>query len=226
MPEALVVAPKFDDATVYSYNWSREVVDELRAHGYTVTDIGGRPVRRSEVEEQLRRLPSALYIHYNHGSEDAHWGTATEAVVDLQNVDLLSGREVYCMNCESAKVLGAEAVKRGCLVYWGYTDVFAFTSDAPAEFKQFANAGIKHRLSGLSWKEALERVKKLGEELREKLFSEGKFVAASAMQHDTDVLVCYQKGDEPPKEKSWLDELLEWIRRIVEWIRKIIRGEG
>lgn len=222
---AVVVAPKFDLATEHSYSWSREVVDVLRSYGYEVVDIGGRPVSRSEVTDALLRNTGALYVHYDHGSEWAHWGSQVEPVVDLWNVDLLSGREVYCMNCESARLLGVEAIKRGCLAYWGYRDVFVFTSDAVADFKEFANAGIKRRLSGLSWKEALNEVKKLGVSLSEKLFSEGKFVAASAIQHDTDVLVCYEKGDEigNPEEKPWWRRLVEWIGRLIERIRRWIR---
>lgn len=217
---ALVVAPKFDDATEYSYEWSREIADWLKTALYDVVDIGGREVSRAEVESALANV--ALYVHYDHGSEDCHWGSRTTKVIDLQNDALLGGKEVYCMNCLSASKLGRDAVKKkGCLAYYGYTDVFAFSTDALDDFKTLANAGLKYKLLGYSWQQVVSMVKQLADVLVEKLYKAGKFIAASAMQHDADVLVCWEPGN-TPEPKSWIDELIEAIKKFIERIRRII----
>jgi hypothetical protein len=223
--KALVVAPRFDDETVYSYEWSREIVDWLKTAMYDVVDIGGRTVRRGEVEDALKQNIE-LYVNYNHGSEECHWGSSTEKVVDLNNDSLLGGKEVYCMNCLSASKLGRDAVKnKGCVAYYGYTDVFAFSTDALDDFKTFANAGLKYRLCGYSWQQVVLMVKRLADILVEKLYKDGKFIAASAMQHDADVLVCWESGN-VPESKSWIDKLIEDIKKFIEWIRRVIGEKG
>ena len=219
MGKALVVAPRFDDATGYSYEWSREIVDWLKTALYDVVDLGGRTVGRSEVEGELKKN-FELYVHYNHGSEDCHWGSSVEKVVDLQNDSLLGGKEVYCMNCLSASKLGRDAVKnKGCVAYYGYTDVFAFSTDALDYFKTLANAGLKYRLCGYSWQQVVSMVKQLAETLVEELYNAGKFIAASAIQHDADVLVCWEPGH---VSNSWIDNLVGAVRKFIEWIRRVI----
>ena len=197
MTVAVLVAPKFDSATEYSYDWSREAKALLEQKGYEVIDIGGRRVSRAEVEEALKENPNAIYIHFNHGSEDAHWGSEAEKVMDLDNVDLLFQREVYCMNCLSAKELGIEAWKHKATAYWGYVEVFTFTTEALDEFQEFANSGLKFRLEGKSWNECLQLAKDLAKALAQKLVEAGKYIASVILQGDADVLRCYTE-DMPP----------------------------
>jgi len=154
-------------------------------------------VSRAEVEKALKENPVAIYIHYNHGSEDAHWGSEDEAVVNLENVELLSGRETYCMNCLSAKKLGVEAWKGKATAYWGYIEVFTFTTEAPDEFREFANSGLKFWLEGKTWKESLQLAKDLAKALTQKLVEAGKYIASVVLQGDADALRCYTE-DMPP----------------------------
>ena len=197
---AILVAPKFDDATSYSFDWSREVKRMLEEKGYAVIDISGREVSREEVEKALKDNPGAIYIHYNHGEEDAHFGSLTEKVVDLKNVQLLGKREVYCLNCLSAKKLGVEAYRNGAIAYWGYIKTFIFSTDAINEFKTFANVGIKLRLEGKTWEECLQTAKNLAKELCQKLISEGKIISAVILQHDADALRCYTENNPPESQ--------------------------
>jgi hypothetical protein len=141
-----------------------------------------------------------MLVHYDHGNETELIGANGEPVIDLTNTELLSGREVYCMNCLSAKVLGARAYSDyGCKAYWGYTDVVSFTTDALAEFKQALNHGFFLRLEGLSWEECVLKTKKVMQQLANQLALEGKIIASVAMTNDMNALVCYNGGSEPPK---------------------------
>jgi len=195
MPVALVIAPRFDNATEYSYDWSREAVEILKHGGYTVIDMGGGTVRRRDVEEKIRNAD--MVVFYNHGTEDALWGSRDEPVIDTLNAMLLSGRECYTMACLSAKKLGVEAYKLGCKAYWGYCEPFSFTTDAADVFKKFANEGLRLRIiEKVSWKTALEKTRQLGQELSEKLLDEGKMVASICMKMNAENLRCY--NGEPP----------------------------
>jgi hypothetical protein len=201
MTLAILVAPKFDEPTSYSYEWSREIKEMLEEKGFQVVDISGRAVSREEVEQFLRQNPKVIYIHYNHGNTDCHYGSETVKVVDLKNAVLLSGREVYCMNCLSARELGVEAYKNGALAYWGYVEVFAFSTEALDEFKEFANAGLKYKLEGHTWEECLKLVKELAEQLCQKLVEAGKYMASILLKQDADALRCYTPNNPPTETK-------------------------
>lgn len=201
MQLAILNAPKFDEPTEYSLDFSREVKEWLENKGYTVIDISGRETSRSEVDEALRNHPKALFIHYNHGSEDKLWGSKNEAVVDLENVDLLVGRPTYCMNCLSAQKLGVEVWKRGCIFYYGYIQVFGFSTEALQDFKAFANYGIFLYLEGESLSELASKARDKGRELSTKLADEGKYLASVLMSQDVDALRCWN-GEVPGPEVS------------------------
>jgi len=192
--KALLVAPVFDEVTKYSYEWSREARRLLEAKGYGVQDLGGREVRRSEVENGLKNAD--IICFFDHGTEDALFGSPSEPVVDSERAGLLSGREVYTMACLSASRLGVEAWKAKARAYWGYEKSFTFTTDALKDFQEFAVCGLRYRLEGKSWSEALKLAKELGKSLAEGLASEGKFIASSCMYYDADALRCYD-GEEP-----------------------------
>ncbi len=201
MNTAILVAPKFDEATEHSYDCSRDIKSQLEKHGYEVIEVNGGRVHKELVEEKLKENEGAIYIHYDHGSEDAHYGSETEQVINTENVGLLSGREVYCMNCSSAKKLGVEAWRKGAKAYWGYNDVFVFTTDALDEFKEFSNSGLIFRLGGKDWMECLRLTKQLAEDLAQKLAKEGKIIASVILQNDANILRCYTP-DNPPDESG------------------------
>ncbi len=198
---AILIAPVFDDVTQYTYEWSREVEDLLIQHGYRVVSLANRPLSRKEVEDTIKSHPNALILFYDHGTEKSLVASENENAIDTENVYLLANRECFTVACLSAKKLGVEAYKIGCLAYWGYTRVFVFTTDALEEFKQFANNGIKLRIKeNLSWEKCLEETKKLAKQLVNKLISEGKIVAAVLMQQNAEALVCYTPNN-PPESK-------------------------
>ena len=207
MQIAILIAPNFDEPTSYTFNWSRELVSLLQEKGYNVIDIGNKEVSRSEVEYYLNLFPNVLCIHYNHGNEDCWYGSFTEKIVDLDNAQLLSHREVYCLNCLSAKKLGVEAYKLGAIAYWGYVETFTFTTDAIEEFKEFANSGIKFRLEGHSWEESLQMSKNLAKQLSEKLIKEGKFIASIVLEQDANALRCYTEKNPPQETKCLLRKI-------------------
>jgi hypothetical protein len=220
--KALLVAPVFDDVTAYSYAWSREARRLLESRGFAVQDIGGREVARREVEDALK--DADILCFFDHGSVDALYGSRSEAVVDLGNAGTLSGREVYTMACFSARRLGLEAWKLGARAYWGYEKAFAFTTDALDAFGEFSVCGLRARLEGRSWSEALQAARKLGRSLAERLAGEGKLMASSCMSYDAEALRCYD-GEEP-STKCPLRRLALRLLGRRGWYVSRLRGMG
>jgi len=139
---AVLVAPLFDEATKYSFMWAQRLRSALEQMGWRIVEVGGREVSREEVEELLDKSPCAAFIFYDHGTEDALWGSEEEEVVDLKNVGKLANRVVYTMACLSAKRLGAVAHLKHGAVYVGYVEEFAFTEYDEHLFCECANSGM------------------------------------------------------------------------------------
>lgn len=204
------VAPKFDEPTEYSYGFNRKIVAEAKKRGHTVIDLTIEDAIREKVEEALEANVDAFVIHYDHGSENALIGNDERAVIDLLNVHLLSDREVYNMNCSSAKILGVEAYKKKAVAYWGFTDVVYFTTDALPEFEESFNIGFLLKLDGKTWSECLEKVKQRMSELVDKLVDEGKAMPAWCMRNNRDILHCWGDNiEQPPPQESEC-----WFRRL------------
>lgn len=194
----LFVAPCFDEVTKYTLDEAMDAADYLESKGFKVIRLVKEKAVRENVEKYLRENPELRIAHYDHGSEDKIWGNDKRPVIDLENVDLLQGRICYNDNCSSAKKLGVEAWKRGA-IYWGYDDVFYFTTDAAEEFKEFVNSGIKAYADGIKdWKECLRIAKQTAAKLIDKLIKAGKALAAACLRHDRDHLHCW--GPEKPGE--------------------------
>jgi hypothetical protein len=150
--QVLLIDPKFDDATAFSHLWASRLKKALEEEDWKVLEIGGRRVSRAEVEEALENNPNIPYIHYDHGSSDAHWGSETEAVLDLQNISKVAGRIVYCMNCLSAKKLGAVAHSSYGCIYIGYIREFTFSVEDEHLFCEAANSGfIAYAMGEKDW---------------------------------------------------------------------------
>jgi len=193
----IFIRPKFEQVTEITFEEAQDAIDYLKGKGETIIDLAVQDAVREKVETTLKENPDANVAHYDHGNETSWIGNDERAVVDLNNVDLLAGRECYCDNCSSAKTLGIEAWKRKAKAYWGYKDIFYFTTDAKEEFQEFVNNGIKRHVDGYGWKECLEITKQLATELIDKLVKVGKGLAAACLRNDRDILVCYTE-DMPP----------------------------
>lgn len=220
--KGIFAAPKFDEATEYSYKWNERLREKVGNRMEIIPLLLADAIREN-VEGALKDHPDALLIHYNHGSEDAIYGQDERPVVDLTNVSLLKNREVYNMNCLSAKTLGKAAYQNGCLAYWGYVEVVSFTTDAEQDFCEAFNYGFLLRIEGKAWKECLESTKAKMTEIIDDLVKRGNGIAAMLLREDRDALHCWAKDVEEPHEECPFSRLIVSLLgyRALSTLRKI-----
>jgi hypothetical protein len=127
----LVTRPEYDYTTRYISAWAEEVLTYARAQRHIVFDLRKTRARRKEFEGMLRKRHPSLVFLNGHGDEQTVAGQNDEMLVEAgTNETLLQNTVVYALSCRSAKVLGAECVKRGTLAYLGYTEDFIFLYSA------------------------------------------------------------------------------------------------
>jgi len=216
METLIAVAPLFDDVTVYSIAWTKKAIKEIEGKIEIIEFLDERAVKE-KVGRELDKTPKPeWFMHMDHGSEYVLWGDDEEPIIDLSNLDRLAGMHVYCLNCLSGKGLGAHAVGKGVLEYWGYLDSVAFTTDALEEFGDVFNYGIIVSVAEGRWlKDVVEEARQRGYDTADSLREEGKILAASAMVRDMNILhVYYEGGPEPPEPECRFSRL---VKRLFGW---------
>lgn len=173
---------EIDDVINISYLYDEDAVQEK-----VIQALGGTP-------------KPGWFVHYDHGDEYVIWGDDEKPIIDLGNLHLLAGIHVYCTNCSSGNGLGAHAVGKGILEYWGYNDPLSFTTDAKEEFGDVFNYGIVKTIKeGLSLKDVVEEAREYGYRVAEEIRAQGKILGAACMVRDMNILhVYYEGGPEPP----------------------------
>jgi hypothetical protein len=188
--KVILVRPRFDDATEYTFAFAEEILEWCRQAGIEVVELAEGEAVRDKVEEELRKGVDTL-IFYDHGNETSLIGQNEQPVIDLDNCQLLSEKEVYTLACLSAKELGVKIWEQGGK-YWGYTEVVGFTTDALPEFQKSFNCGYLYLfIEGASHSDALDKARQTFDELTQQLLSDGKMMAAIYMRQNRDNLVDY-----------------------------------
>jgi len=189
----LLINPRFDRASNFSYAWSVALIPALKSMGWDVITIGNREVRRLEVERAIEERNPELIIFYDHGKPDSLMGARTEPVFNIENARRLKDREVYTTACLSALDLGKAAARIGSKVYWGSSKPIMLTTTSNWVFKRHQNAGILRKIMApqLSWDDAFDYAYKVGDNLVKFLIGEGKPLESSAILNNNNGLTAY-----------------------------------
>ena len=205
--KAVLVRPKFDDPTTYTYGFAQEILQWCQEAGISIVELAEGEAIRARVEEELAK-GFDLFIHYDHGNEDALIGQDEKAVIDLSNCDLLKDKETYTLACLSAKSLGVDVWRKGGK-YYGYVEVVSFTTDALPAFQEAFNCGFKFRfIEGNSHQDTLTRAKQIFDDLATMLVDAGNIFAAICMRQNRDSLR-YYNAEKPGEGKGCLLTLLK-----------------
>jgi len=211
----LNIAHEIDEVCEYSFLWNQNLMAKL--HEVPKEQLLLQNAVRSKVEATINAIAPDLIVFYDHGSESELIGADGNSCLDTDNVNLLSGREVYTMACLSAKTLGVEAWRQGCRAFWGYVEEFGFTLDDLDAFEELAGLGLLARLlQGMSWADAKKQVQDKANYLIDKAISEGNFSAAMLIRENTDALRVWD-GEVPESQCSFRNFALKIFGRKRGW---------
>lgn len=217
--KVLGVAPKFDAATEYSFRWYKGTVDKTKGK-YVLKELLENEAVRTLLDQMVEEFKPDILLFYDHGDEDILVQQGGGSLVDKSNVGMVKNRVVYTMACLSAKGLGVEAWKMGC-VYVGYTELFYFTAGDESLFSEAAGHGFTLHVNGESdWaKIRWEMIKKFDEMINKTSDPWSKMW----LVHDRDCLAVY--NGETPRSKCAFRKVALKLFGEKGWnLRKAIRG--
>jgi hypothetical protein len=145
--------------TLFSFPSAGLVKNKAVAEGWTVTDLQGNNTNRANVETNINTVKPDYIIHYDHGSDFTLYGQNANAItpaIDDANVNLLSGRAVSTVSCESATGLGPLAIASTAKAYLGYDDLHWVHLWYLDKFEEASNAANYALLEGKTFQEAYD----------------------------------------------------------------------
>lgn len=123
----LITRPEHDNTTNYLSRYSELIIEFSKKKGIIFFDFRKDRVIKAEIKKLINKKNPKLIIFNGHGTEDSVRGHKDETLVKVgENEDLLNGRMVYAVSCQSARVLGRESKAES---YIGYNDDFVFVFD-------------------------------------------------------------------------------------------------
>ncbi|XHH08308.1 MAG: hypothetical protein ACFCUE_12155 [Candidatus Bathyarchaeia archaeon] len=143
----------------FSFLAGQKVKEKAVAEGWTVTDLQANDTNRANVEKTIRDFKPDFIMHFDHGTQYALYGQDNGnivAVLDAANTNLLEGKAVSTVSCESALGLGPLAVDSYAKAYLGYDDLHWVNLWYTNDFIEASNAANYALLEGKTFQEAYD----------------------------------------------------------------------
>lgn len=126
----LLTSPEVDLLTYYLSVWTKNMLKETKNSSNDYFLLKREKVTRRNFEKFLNKRAVDLVLLCGHGSSSTVDGNE-DIILDTENDDLLKGKTIHALSCQSASELGPDAVKKGANSYIGYREDFiAFLDDS------------------------------------------------------------------------------------------------
>jgi len=134
MVKFLITRPNHDIVTSYLFYWSKKILDFASKNSIDFIDLRGNKVNKENVESYLKKQNPKLVFFNGHGNDNYIAGFKDKLLIESgKNEELLKNKIIYSLSCNSAKLLGREAVKKGAETFIGYEDSFMLYTDSERE---------------------------------------------------------------------------------------------
>ena len=185
----LIIRPQFpnDGFTGYSFAAADPVKATAIAEGWNVTDLQMNDTNRAKVTQTINSGAFDFIIHYDHGGDFAMCGqnnNAFENAIDNNNVDLLKGKAVSTVSCDTAVGLGPLSIVSGAKAYLGYNDLNWVYYAWKNQFAAAANAANIELLQGQTFQQAYNTAYPVFTQMYQQILNAGDSLAASALLHN------------------------------------------
>jgi hypothetical protein len=194
---AVGIDSNWEPATLAAYQYrEKHVYPHLASKGYTIDKCQGPLARRIYVAPKAQQTGVVYLTGVGHGSYTTYTGHYYDPVFEVGNYSAAESSEkiVHFLSCETARDLGPDFVKNGCLAYFGYDEDFVFTvADQDTFFECDSEIDLAFA-DGLTADQVYDRAKKLFAQRAADFRAQGKQNEAATLELDFDRLRCPSSG--------------------------------
>ena len=116
----LNLRPSYEVVTRYCAAYQNQVLSAARSAGLPTTDLHGNNATKVNFENVLRTQDPLLVNISGHGAPDYMTGQDGEFLLGTSNANVVAGRVVYDLSCNSGAVLGPATINTGAISFLGY----------------------------------------------------------------------------------------------------------
>ncbi|MEM3646829.1 MAG: hypothetical protein QW334_01605 [Thermofilum sp.] len=193
MTEILLIAPRFDNATQYSFLWARRLLEKVEgklAVVFLPEDLATRDYALANMDNK------EAVVFYDHGSDDCLYAQGgEECIFTSGDAHLFRNTLLYTMACLAARKLGATVYANGGF-FVGYYEPFSFVVNEEERFSRAANSGF------IAWAEGERDFAKIKQTMVDAFNAEIDSTqdawAKVWLRYDRDALRVYAPGVDTP----------------------------
>jgi hypothetical protein len=188
---ALAVDSNYESVTAAACKFrNRHVYPALNRRGFVIEKLQGALARRYYIAPAAARPQIDYITGVGHGAYDTftgHHGDPIFQVGAYQRAEV-AGKIVHLLSCQTARELGRDFVRHGCLAFFGYDENFTFHFDfADLFFECDAEIDLAFA-EGLTAKKVDARVRALFERRIAELLAAGHVYVAATLRFNLDHL--------------------------------------
>jgi hypothetical protein len=155
MVKIVLIRPSYETTTRYLYIWNQKVVDRTREKEMNIVDLKKKQAARNNLINVLSQNDPDYVFLNGHGAPDFITGQNGEILIQAGvNEGVLAGKHVHALSCDTGKILGPAAIKKGAKSYIGYDEPFVFVTKQAGLFLDPAIAVSLSLLDGATARQA------------------------------------------------------------------------
>ena len=201
----LGIDSNYEPATLAAYQYrEKHVYPHIGSKGYAIDKCQGPMAKRIYVAPKAQQPGVAYLTGVGHGSYTTYTGHYYDAIFQVGNYSAAEANSniVHFLSCETARDLGPDFVKNGCLAYFGYDEDFVFTAADQDIFFECDSEIDRAFADGLTAAQVYDRVNPLFLQRAADFRAQGKQTEAATLESDLDCLRC---PSSPPSPNTWGD---------------------
>jgi hypothetical protein len=187
----IAVDSNFEPFTKAAFEYrQKHVYPYLEAKGFNVVRFQGSLARRYYAAPEARK-PSVDYLTgVGHGTYDAFTGDYYDPIFNIGNYsqEEVRGKIIHLLSCQTARALGPDFVRQGCLAFFGYDENFIYYQDEAEVFFECDSEIDLAFADGLNAEQVYKRVTTKYNKCITEMRAAGKLYTAAMLEFDRDHL--------------------------------------
>lgn len=126
--QVLITSPETDKLTRYLRVWSNKLIKKYQDR-HSFLHLDKKRAVAKQVLNILKKKSVDVVLFNGHGSDIYILGNDGKVLFDGTSCNLLNGKVVHALSCNTAKTLGTSAIQQGAKGYVGYNEKFIVMFD-------------------------------------------------------------------------------------------------
>jgi len=119
----ILIRSNHDLQTSYLYSYTIPII-KIANNKYKTIILENQDISEINLRKRIKASKPNFIFFNGHGSASALYDFKNKVFIDTKSADVFKGTITFARACDSLKILGKEAIEKGCLAFIGYKNKF------------------------------------------------------------------------------------------------------